>query len=259
MGFTTATDRPSPLSSQIEAKTRDLDWTLAHYSFVANVTTLASECDIAHSPLMSVASCRSLPRRGLAFIGDSSNLLATYATFLADPGSEVTLTVCEEQLPVCEKAFDVKSVTLKWQMVFRGDSNALDAGAATALVDNDLPAIQSLARAEGVPQELLPEDPLSRGPAYGIWDRRRLVAMGLTGVCLPGAAQIDHVITRHDYRHQGYGSAAVSALVLAHLAEGRQAFAVIDRDNQAARALFDKLDFAAERMMYAMECIIKPV
>ena len=54
-------DRPSPLASQIESQTRDLDWTLAHFTFVANVTTLAAECDIAHSPTMSVANCRALP------------------------------------------------------------------------------------------------------------------------------------------------------------------------------------------------------
>ena len=72
----------SHLADQIEAQTRDPDWTLAHYTFVASVTTLASECDIAHSPAMSVASslapfqspgrlrestfCRLLPGRSAA-------------------------------------------------------------------------------------------------------------------------------------------------------------------------------------------------
>ncbi|MGC9347263.1 MAG: hypothetical protein ACP5JG_03910, partial [Anaerolineae bacterium] len=102
MAFWNGSERSSPLASEIEAKTRDLDWTLAHFTFVANVTTLASACDIAHSPAMSVASCRTLPERALAFVGESPDLLATYAAFLADPGTEVDLLVNEDQRSIVE-------------------------------------------------------------------------------------------------------------------------------------------------------------
>ncbi|MDF1513997.1 MAG: hypothetical protein P1S60_09320, partial [Anaerolineae bacterium] len=109
-------DRLSPLDSHIAAQTRDLAWTLAHFAFVANVTTLASECDIAHSPAMSVASCRTLPEQILAFIGESPDLLATYAAFLAEPGSQVSLLVNAEQRSIVEQAFNIVQIRPLWQM-----------------------------------------------------------------------------------------------------------------------------------------------
>lgn len=250
-------ERPSPLTSQIACKTRNLDWTLAHFTFVADVTTLASECDIAHSPLMSVASCRSLPKQALAFVGESPDLLATYATFLADPGSEVDLLVNEEQRAVVEGAFEVRSVLTRWQMLYRGDPADLDPGRATALADNDLAAVLALAKAEGTTLALPEHDPFAYGPAFGIWERRKLVSLGTTSVCLPGVAQIDNVLTRKDHRRQGYGAEIVSALVLAHLAEDRGVFVVVDQDQTPSHHLFEKLGFVRERPMYLMTCVLK--
>jgi ribosomal protein S18 acetylase RimI-like enzyme len=251
--------RPSPLNSQIACKTRDLDWTLAHFTFVANVTTLADECDIAHSPLMSVASCRSLPKRALAFVGESPDLLATYAAFLADPGSEVDLLVNEEQRAVVERAFQVRSVIPRWQMLYRGDPDELDSGRAADLADNDLAAVQALARAEKATLNVVSDEPFSQGPAFGIWERRRLVAMGTTTVCLPGAAQIDNVLTRRECRRQGYGAEIVSALVLAHLAKERSVFVVVGEDQASAMHLFERMGFVRERPMYLMNCVLRAV
>jgi ribosomal protein S18 acetylase RimI-like enzyme len=259
MVFGDALDRPSPLSSQIACKTRDLDWTLAHFTFVADVTTLVAECDIAHSPLMSVASCRSMPKQALAFVGESSDLLATYATFLADPGSEVDLLVNEEQRPVVEQAFEVRSVVTRWQMLYRGDPDDLDPGRATALADNDLAAALALAKAEGVTLALAADEPFAQGPAFGIWERRKLAALGTTSICLPGVAQIDNVLTRSEYRRQGYGEEIVSALVLAHLAEDRGVFVVVDEAQTASQRLYETLGFVRERPMYLMTCVLKAV
>jgi len=250
-------DRPSPLASQIASQTRDLDWTLAHFTFVANVTTLAAECDIAHSPTMSVASCRALPSLGLAFAGESSDLLATYATFLAAPGSAVSLLVSEEQRQVVESAFDVESMEPNWQMLYGGDPGDLDAGLAAELVENDLSAAQSLARAERFELISFSGQLVGQGRAYGIWERRKLVAMGMTTLVLPGVAQIGNIVTRSDYRRHGYASAVIAALLKEHLAQGRSVFVVVDQTNTAAVALFDHLGFTRERPMYAMKCVLR--
>jgi len=250
-------DRPSPLASQIENQTRDLDWTLAHFTFVANVTTLAAGCDIAHSPTMSVASCRALPTLGLAFAGESSDLLATYATFLAAPGSAVSLFVSEEQRQVVESAFDVESVEPNWQMLYRGDPGDLDAGSAAELVENDLSAAQSLAKAERFELICFSDQLVGHGPAYGIWERRKLVAMGMTTLVLPGAAQIGNIVTCSDHRRHGYASAVIAAVLKDHLAQGRSVFVVVDQANSAAIALFDHLGFTRERPMYAMRCVLR--
>lgn len=258
MGFLDTTDRPSPLASHLEHQMRDLDWTLAHYTFVANVTSLAAECDIAHSPAMSVASCRALPSLGLAFVGESPDLLATYATFLADSGSPVSLLVSEEQRPVVRGAFEVEEVVPMVQLLYRGDPSHLDVGEAVELVDNDFAAVQAIARAEGIALQVFSEEnPFAQGPAYGIWDRRRLVAAGNTLLQLPGVAQIGNLVTRDAYSERGYARAIVSALLLRHLALGHRVFAVVDQLDSAAIALFTSLDFTEERSMYSMRCLLR--
>ena len=250
-------DRPSPLTSELEVKTRDLDWTLANCAFVTHATTLAAECDIAHSPAMSVASCHSLPRLGLAFVGNSSKLLATYAAFLADPGSEISLLVNESQREIVEDAFDVRNVVPKWQLLYRGDSSTLDPQSASELVENDLAAVQALARTEKVELNSPTNDLLRDGPAFGIWERRKLVATGMTVACLPGAAQVDNFITRKEARGHGYGTAVMSALLLAHLARGRSVFAVVDQEAERTLEFFQKRSFTQERLLFSMVCVLK--
>ena len=257
MGLLEATERPSPLASHLEDRMQDLNWTLAHYTFVANVTALAAGCDIAHSPGMSVASCHAMPKLGLAFVGSSSDLLATYATFLADPGSEVSLLVSEEQRPVVQGAFEVDEVVPKVQMLYRGDPTNLNAGTAAELVDTDFAVARSLVLAEGMIYERFSDVPFEQGPAFGIWERRKLVAVGTTTLALPGLVQIGNVVTREAYRRQGLAKAVVSALLLRHLAQGDGVFVIIDSANGAARALFNSLDFVAERAMYSMQCVLR--
>lgn len=256
MGSPDAADRHSPLTSQLEAKTADLNWTLAHFTFVANATTLAAECDIACSPAMSVASCRTLPELGFAFVGDSSDLLATYAAFLADPGSEVSLLVNEDQRRIVEQAFRVTSVVRKIQMTYGGSGDLHETPQVVELADNDLSAAQALAKAEKVPFLGFSANPFQYGPAFGIWERRKLIAMGTTVVCLPGVAQIGNVITRKEHRRQDYAMAIVSALVRAHLTEGRGVFVIVDEQNVGGRALLEKSGFEPARLMYEMSCVL---
>jgi hypothetical protein len=248
----------SHLANQIEAQTRDPDWTLAHYTFVASVTTLASECDIAHSPAMSVASSHAVPRLNLAFIGESAELLANYTTFLISQGSEMELLVDEVQRAVVEQAFKVLSNEAQWQMVFRGDPDALDTGPATELADNDLPAMQALAKSEQVELRFATRDPFQQGPAFGIWEDRRLVAMGVTNLRLPGVIQIGSVVAAKETSERLHIAAIVSALVKAH-AERMKVFYIIAQQDETTVELLETLGFVRERPMYRMCCVLKEI
>jgi len=246
----------SHLANQIEAQTRDPDWTLAHYTFVASVTTLASECDIAHSPAMSVASSQAIPRLQLAFIGESAELLANYTMFLISHGSEMELLVDEAQRAVAEQAFKVLSAEAQWQMVFRGDPAALDTGPATELVDNDLPAMQAVAKREQVELRFTTRDPFQQGPAFGVWEDNQLIVMGVTNLRLPGVVQIGNIVATKTASERLHIAAVVSALVKAH-AERTRVFCIIPQQEGAAVELLETLGFVRERAMYRMRCVLK--
>ncbi len=244
----------SPLVRELEDKMRDLDWTLAHFAFVANVTAHASACDVVHSPRMSVVSCHCSDRPVLAFIGDAANLLADYTAFLAEPGSEVDVLVSEEQHAVVAEAFDVRSEAVKLQMLFEGRAEELVSPQAERLDARDLRAMHALAERSGYEVQAFEDDLLAQGPAFGIWEGRKLISMATTLLTLPGAAQIGNVVTLPERRRQGYATQAVSALVRAHLAEERPVFVIVDRQNRAAIRLFDRLGFGTVRRVYALRC-----
>lgn len=253
--------RPSLLAHQIEAQTQDLAWTLAHYTFVADVTLLANECDIAHSPGMSVASCHRLPLPVLAFTGESADLLATYATFLTDPGSDVYLMVNEAQRAIVEAAFEVQETTPEWQMVFDANQAApeiatLDAEMA-ALDERDLPAMHALAESGGL--HLLEHDPFVAGPAFGVRKGRKLVSMATTRLRVPGAAEIGNVVTHKDHGRKGYASAASAALVRALRADGLCVFLHVYQSKPECITLYQKLGFEIVRPMYWVRCRVKEV
>ncbi len=244
----------SPLTQQIQALTQDLEWTLAHFTFVADVTTLAQECDIAHSPAMSVASCHRYTLPALAFLGDSADLLANYASFLSDPGSEAYLLVNEEQRAVVSAAFTILEDIPEWQMVFRGDAAELDTGTAVALHEKDLPAMRALAAAEAL--KAFEKDPLASGPAFGIWEGRTLLAMATTHLQLPGAAEIGNIVTRTAYRGRGYAAAVTSALVQALSAQDLCVFLMVYQSNAPAIRLYQHLGFEIARPMHLLRCSI---
>ncbi len=250
-------DRASSLAHQIERQSQDLEWTLAHFTFVANVTTLANECDIAHSPGMSVASCHRLPLPALSFLGNSADLLANYATFLTNPGSDIYLLVNEQQRPVVEDAFDVVQTQAEWQMVFRGDTNTFDSGLAIALEERDTSAMCTLADVGGL--TFLERDPLSAGPAFGVHKGRKLVAMATTRLQVPGAAEIGNVVTHPDHRRKGYASIAVSALVKTLVAQDLCVFLQVYQDRPACITLYEKLGFEITQPMYLMRCVVKAI
>ncbi len=246
---------PSPLTAQIQTLTQDPEWTLAHFTFVADVTALADECDIAHSPAMSVASCRSLPFNALAFLGESPELLANYAAFLVDSGSEAYFLVNETQRQVVHTAFSVLEEIPEWQMAFNGDLSRLGSEPAVPLRIKDLPAMQTLAQAEGL--MALEKEPFAHGPAFGIWDGGKLVAMSTTHLRVPGAAEIGNIVTLAGHRNRGYGTAVVSALVRHLHDEKLKIFLQVYQSNAPAIRLYEKLGFERVRPMYLMRCLIQ--
>lgn len=245
----------SQLSCQLEAANRDLDWMLAHFTFVADATTLADECDIICSPALSVANCHTLPFVALSFLGESPELLASYATFLVEPGTEVTLLLNNEQRVIAEEAFEVLEVIPEWQMVFEGAAESLDTDGVISLQPRHLPAMQALAEASGL--TALGEDVFLHGPAFGIWAGNHLVSMGSTRLRIPGAAEIGNIATHPDHRGRGYAGRVVGALVKALSAEDLTVFLMVYQRNTEAIRLYERLDFMRRRPMYLMRCRVE--
>jgi len=243
------------LSCQLDAKSQDLEWMLAHFTFVADATTLAGECDIVCSPKMSVASYHGLPFPALAFLGTSPELLNSYATFLIEPGSPVALLVNEEQRQVVEQAFVINKSIPEWQMLFEGTPEALEIGNAVPLKPKNLSAMQSLAKVTQL--EALEQDPFNHGPAFGIWEGRTLAAMGTTHLTIPQAVEIGNIATHPDYRHSGYATHIIAALIHAHQREDNKVFLMVYQDNLKAIQFYEKLGFQRKRPMYLMHCQVK--
>ncbi len=244
----------SSLAQRLRPLMEDLDWSLAHFTFVADVTTLADDCDLIHSPAMTVANCHRFSLPALAFSGTSSDLLANYAAFLADPG-EAYLLVNEDQREVVTEAFGVLETIPEWQLVFQGDPLKLDPGPAELLCAEHLSAMQVLAENGGLP--MLEKDPFASGPAFGVWDRHDLVSMATTRLRIPGAVEIGNIVTHPAHRRQGYATAVISALVQALCDEDVCVFLMSYQSNAAALHLYKRLGFEIQRPMYLIRCSIE--
>lgn len=251
----------------------DLEQTLACFTFVADVTTLASHCRFAGDEEMLVARYDGLPFTAVAFHGDDGSAerspersrrrlakaparLAALTRQLLAPGEEVWLLVGEEQWPLVQAAYHVLEAHEEWQMIFRGDPAALDPGDAVSLGPPDMPEMAALAGREGM--AAFERDPLARGPWYGV--RRAdanglaLVAQGGTHLMLSHAAEIGNVVTARTHRRRGYGSQVVAALVRALHARGKAVFLQVFKDNEAAIACYERLGFERLRTMHLAKC-----
>jgi ribosomal protein S18 acetylase RimI-like enzyme len=203
---------------------------------------------------MSVASYQGLPYPALAFLGEAPDMLYTYATFLVEPGSEVTLLVNAEQRPIVEQAFIVSEIIPEWQMCFRGDPDLLDPGDAEPLQSKQIPAMQKLAQIVGLTS--LEDNPLAHGPAYGVWEGRTLAAMGSTHLSIPQAVEIGNIATHPDYRRQGYAANVISALVRASMKRAETVFLMVYQSNVEAVRLYERMGFERERPMYLIHCLV---
>lgn len=245
----------SPLQKTIDLYLQDEDWLLSHFTFVADVTALAAQCDVAHSPGMSVASCRALPHHLLSFLGDEPTLLKDYTGFLLEPGTQAYFLVNETQRAIVENALPVQEVIPEWQMVFRGQVSALPENPLVKPLEPcHLAAMRHLAQLTGL--LMFERDPLERGPAVGIFEGGVLVAMATTRLQIPGAAEIGNVATHPDYRRKGYGKAVLAALTRQLWDEKRRIFALVQQDRGPAIAMAESLGFVRARPMYLMRCLI---
>ena len=244
------------LACQIEALRDNLDWTLAHFVFVAAATALSEECDIVCSPAMSVVSYHGPRFPELAFWGESPELLRTYTTFLVEPGSEVHLLVSMEQRAIVEQAFAVIEIRPSWQLVFAGEAQHLDPGAATPLKPRHLAAMQALAQKAEI--STVGEELFERGPAMGIWEGRTLVAMGVTRTRVPGVVEIGKIAVHPDYRQRGYTANIVAALLQSLLEEETSltVFTMVQQGNTEALQRYEALGFERARPMYLIRCLV---
>lgn len=227
-------------------------WVLAHFTLAANLTTLREECRFARSEEALVARYQGLPFAALSFLGENPRALADLAAQLVSAGESFYLLLNEQEARVAEQAFAVEQVHSEWQMLFADDPTALDPSGAVLLGPDDLDQMRGLAAETGL--MALEADPFRHGPAFGIWDQERLVAMGGTHLRVPGAVEIGNITTRTTYRRRGYARQVVAALVQAHVAEGQRVFLMVFQTNQAAVQLYEGLGFVRLRPMFLLRC-----
>jgi len=225
---------------------------LAHFTFIADVTTLAPACRFAGDAETLVARYDGLPFTAIAFHGDDPARLAALTRQLLAPGEETWCLVSEEQWLLVQTFCRVLEVRQEWQMLFRGDLAALDHGDVVPLGPPDLPEMAALARREGM--MAFEHDPLTQGPWYGVRRGGALVAQGGTHLMLSRAAEIGNIVTARTHRRRGYGSQVVAALVRALHAQEKAVFLQVLKDNVAAIACYERLGFEPLRTMYLAQC-----
>ena len=243
------------LSFRFESLLADPDWVLAHFTLAADITTLREECRFARAEEAVVARYQGLPFPALAFLGEDPGQLGGLAAQLVGPDEPFYLLLNEQEAQLAERAFAVEQVQPEWQMLFAGGPAGLDPGRAVSLGRGDLEAMRGLAADAGL--MALEADPFRHGPAFGVWEAGRLVAMGATHLRVPGAAEIGNVATRTTHRRRGYARQVVAALVQAHVAEGRRVFLMVFQTNHPAVRLYEGLGFARLRPMFLMRCRLR--
>lgn len=243
------------LTCQMDALQQDEDWTLAHFTFVADATTLSGECDLVCSPAMSVANFHGQRFPKLAFLGEDPRLLANYTIFLVEPGSEVHVLVGSEQRPIVEAAFEVLDVRPYWQLVYKGELTSLDPGPTADLKPKHLPAMQALAQKANI--STIGEELLKHGPAVGIWEGRTLAAMGLTRTRIQNIVEIGKIAVHPEYKEKGYVKPIVAALIHALAAEDPVTiFTMVAQSNIETIETYESLGFVRARPMFLIRCLV---
>lgn len=233
----------------------DPDWVLSHFTLAADLTSLQGQCRFAQEGNALVARYDGLPFAALAFYADDADSLAALAARLVGPEESFYMLLNQEQARLAAEAFAVHEQHPEWQMGFAGDVGALDAGAAVELGPADVRAMGALAAEAGL--MAFEADPLRHGPAFGVWQDGRLAAMAATHLAFCGLAEIGNVASGPAYRRQGLARQAVSALVRAHVAAGRQVFLMVFDSNHAALRLYEELGFVRLRLMALLRCSLK--
>lgn len=235
----------------------DPDWSLAHFTFTADMTTLRSACHFVCSDGHIVARYMALPFAAIAFYGHTPEMLHRLTDRVVSSDEPFYMLLNERQARLAEQTFIIEEITPEWQMLFEADPASLEAGNAIPLTADDLPAIHALAEQAGL--TALENNPLRLGPAFGVWDdsNQTLVGVGTTRLSLPGWAEIGNIATHPDHRRRGYGRQVVAALVQAHLDAGRRVFLMVYQTNTAAIQLYESMGFARVRPMFLLRCRLR--
>lgn len=239
----------------LEWQERDLEGALADFTFIADVTTLSSDCCFAGDTDTLVVRYDGLPFAAIAFHGDDLARIVELTRQLLVPEQEFYCLVGEEQWASLQTAYRVLEANQEWQMLFQGDPDTLDPGNTIPLQACDLPEMAALAEREDM--KAFEHNPLAQGPWYGVRsdgaNGPELVSQGGTHLLLSRAAEIGNIVTAREHRRRGYGSYVVSALVRT-LHTQKTVFLQVFKTNEAAIACYERLGFQAVRTMYLTKC-----
>jgi ribosomal protein S18 acetylase RimI-like enzyme len=242
---------------------QDLERALAHFTFIADVTTLAADCCFAGDSETLVARYDGLPFAAVAFHsrGGSTGRDMT-ATRIADltrrliaPTEAFYCLVSDEKWTTVQDAYTVLERHPEQQMVHYANPPCLDPGDVVRLSESDLPAMKSLAEREGM--IAFEADPLGRGPWYGVWRNGQLAAQGGVRLLLSRAAEIGNIVTSRKHRREGLATRIVVALLAELKAQDRLAFLQVLEGNGPALSLYESLGFRRLRRMYLVRCRIQ--
>jgi len=239
---------------------QDLQRALAHFTFIADVTTLAAACRFAGDSETLVARYDGLPFAAIAFHSqcasnrrqDTPRRIAKLTQGLIAPGETFYCLVAAGELALLESAYHVLEVHPEQQLLYGGNRCGLDPGDAVRLTAADLPAMAALARREGM--MAFEEDPLARGPWYGVRRGGRLVAQGGIHLSLERAAELGNIVTAGTHRRQGLATQIVAALLRELLPTGKTVFLQVLEDNAPAITFYRRMGFRTLRSMVLAQC-----
>jgi len=241
---------------------QDLQRALAHFTFIADVTTLAAACRFAGDSDTLVASYDGLPFAAIAFHSqcaptgrhDTPRRIARLTQGLVSPGEPFYCLVADGERALLEAAYQVLEIHPEQQMLYGGNPSGLTPGDAVRLTAADLPAMAALAQGEGM--MAFEEDPLARGPWYGIRRDGRLVAQGGVHLSLDRADELGNIVTAGTHRRQGLGTQILAALLRELVPTGRSIFLQVLEDNAPAIAFYQTMGFRTLRPMVLAQCRI---
>lgn len=233
---------------------RDIEHALAHFTFIADVTTLVPHCRFVGDNDNLVARYNNLPFAALAFYGEDVDQIKALSAQLIESDEPFYCLVSDAQWPFVKSTYHVLEVHEEWQMLFRGNPSklALDPGDAALLKPSDLPDMMALAHREEM--MAFERDPLSRGPWYGVWRDGGLVAQGGVHLTLKRAVEIGNIVTDRAHRRRGHASKIIAALLHELHARDKVIFLQVFKTNVAAIICYEKLGFERKRTMYLAKC-----
>jgi ribosomal protein S18 acetylase RimI-like enzyme len=222
-----------------------------YLTLLADLTALSDRCQFALGPDgMLVARYVDLPFAAVSFCGEGTGLRDALGQVL-EVGQPCYALIGEAQKAQLAAVTHVLQVDQEWQMIYRGDTAALDAGEARPLGEPHYRAMRALAGRAGL--HAFESNALDKGPYFGVWREERLASMAGTHLKLERLVEMGNVATDPEFRRQGLGRMAVSAVIKHLCAAGLRVVLQVFKSNQAAIALYESLGFECARTMYLVK------